>query len=113
MVLCNQEKPIVANEVEKKTGHLSNIFAVLAGIFWVSSVVLYCIKPECVASLVLAVVALPFLACFIYFSTDHCSLRDNRHKKNIEILNDFKGEWLPSGDGTMSYIVNGKLKGIH
>ena len=113
MILCNQETPIMACEREKKTGFLSNVFAVLMGIFFVPAVVLYIIKPECTPSLVLAIASFPPAACFIYFSTDHCGMRDSRRKRNIEILNDFKGEWLPSGDGTESYIVNGQIRGLN
>jgi hypothetical protein len=103
---------ILADGIEKKTGYLSNVFAVLMGVFFVPSIFLYIIKPECMASLVLAIVALLPTGCFIYFSTHHCGLRDSRHKKNIEISNDFKGKWMDSGDGTISYIVNGRIKGI-
>ena len=86
MILCNQETPIMACEREKKTRFLSNVFAVLMGIFFVPAIVLYIIKPECTASLVLAITALLPMGCFIYFSTDHCGLRDWRHKRNVEIL---------------------------
>ena len=113
MILCNQETPIMACEREKKTRFLSNVFAVLMGILFVPAVVLYIVKPECAASLVFVIAALLPGGCFIYFSTDHCGLRDWRHKRNVEILNDFKGEWLPSGDGTESYIVNGEIRGLH
>ena len=113
MILCCQETPIIADEDEKKTGHLSNIFATLLGIFFVSTIIVYSIKGECFASIVLGVAACFFGVCFACFSSIYCDLRDNRHKKNVEVLNDFKGKWLPSGDGTESYIVNGEIRGIH
>ena len=111
MILVNCEYPELPCEDEERARRRSTISIIMFLTAFIPGAVNYLIQQQAVGHLFMAW-AVFWMFIFIFYSTTHCSLRDDRQRRNIEALNEYKGEWKPSGDGTMSYIVDGQIQGL-